>query len=97
MAGIAAVAGNMADYTGSVDAVPCEPANPVDVLIIHGSDDRNVPVEGGTSPDYPDQLPYAPLSDVVRRWTGLNRCTRSADGQARRRHDHPPLGRRRAG
>lgn len=31
-------------------------------------------MEGGTSPDYPDLLPYAPLGDVVSRWTGLNRC-----------------------
>lgn len=73
--GIAAVAGNLADFTGSADAVPCAPAQPVAVLMIHGTDDREVPVKGGTSPDYPDLFPYAPLSDVVRRWTGLNRCS----------------------
>jgi polyhydroxybutyrate depolymerase len=54
------------------------PTPPVAVLIIHGSDDRNVPVEGGASPDYPEQLPYAPLSDVVSRWRAENQCTQTA-------------------
>jgi len=49
-------AGNMADASGSTK--PCRATGrPVAVLIMHGSDDRNVPVEGGASPDYPDQLP----------------------------------------
>jgi len=78
VAGIAAVAGNMADPSGSTEAVPCGPARPIAVLIIHGSDDRNVPVEGGASPDYPEQLPYAPLSDVVSRWRAENQCTETA-------------------
>jgi len=78
VAGIAAVAGNMADPSGSTEAVPCGPGRPVAVLIIHGSDDRNVPVEGGASPDYPEQLPYAPLSDVVSRWRAENQCTETA-------------------
>jgi polyhydroxybutyrate depolymerase len=78
VAGIASVAGNMADPSGSTEAVPCGPGRPVAVLIIHGSDDRNVPVEGGASPDYPEQLPYAPLSDVVSRWRAENQCTATA-------------------
>jgi len=78
VAGIAAVAGNMADPSGSTEAVPCGPGRPVAVLIIHGSDDRNVPIEGGASPDYPEQLPYAPLSDVVSRWRAENQCTETA-------------------
>jgi len=78
LAGIAVVAGNMADPSGDVDAVPCAPTRPISVLIIHGSDDRNVPVEGGTSADYPDQVSYAPLSDVVRRWRRSNGCTKFA-------------------
>jgi polyhydroxybutyrate depolymerase len=78
VAGIAAVAGNMADPSGSTEAVPCGPGRPVAVLIMHGSDDRNVPVEGGASPDYPEQLPYAPLSDVVSRWRAENQCTHTA-------------------
>jgi len=78
VAGIASVAGNMADPSGNTEAVPCGPARPIAVLIIHGSDDRNVPVEGGASPDNPEQLPYAPLSDVVSRWRAENQCTETA-------------------
>ena len=78
VAGIAAVAGNMADPSGSAEAIRCDPSQPIAVLIIHGSDDRSVPVEGGASPDYPDLLPYAPLSDVVGKWRSVNRCIEAA-------------------
>lgn len=78
VAGIAAVAGNMADPSGSAEAVACSHGRPVAVLIIHGSDDRIVPIEGGTSPDHPDLFAYAPLSDVVGRWRRINRCTDAA-------------------
>jgi polyhydroxybutyrate depolymerase len=40
-AGIAVVAGEMT----ALDR--CRPARPVPVLVIHGSDDRNLPVDGG--------------------------------------------------
>jgi polyhydroxybutyrate depolymerase len=81
VAGIAAVAGNMADPSGSADAVVCSPSRPVAVLVIHGTDDRVVPVEGGTSPLNPDLLGYAPLTDVVLRWRRMNRCTDAAPVQ----------------
>jgi len=75
---IAPVAGNMADEYGSVE-VGRRPARPVALLVIHGLADRNVPIEGGLSPDYPEQVAYAPLSDVLRRWREWNGCGRTRE------------------
>ncbi len=75
---IAPVAGNMADEHGSVE-VGRHPARPVGLLVVHGLADRNVPIEGGPSPDYPDQVAYAPLSDVLRRWREWNGCGRARE------------------
>jgi len=74
---IAPVAANMADERGSVD-VGRRPARPVALLVVHGLADRNVPVEGGPSPQYSDQVAYAPLSDVLRKWREWNGCDLAA-------------------
>jgi polyhydroxybutyrate depolymerase len=71
---IAPVAGNMADRHGSVD-VGRRPERTLGVLVLHGLDDRNVPVEGGPSALYPEHVAYAPLSDVLRRWRDWNECS----------------------
>jgi polyhydroxybutyrate depolymerase len=70
LAAIAPVAGNMADETGSVDSVGCQPDRPVSVFAVHGADDAVVPVQGRGR--------YAPLEDVIGRWRGLNGCEPAA-------------------
>jgi polyhydroxybutyrate depolymerase len=89
VAAIAVVAGNMSDRRGNIDAVECRPAAPVSLLAIHGTDDRNVPIEGGVGPaelayfkDHPDLMvfendliTYAPLSDVVGFWRQVDHCS----------------------
>jgi poly(3-hydroxybutyrate) depolymerase len=62
---IAPVAGNIADEHGSVE-IGRRPARPVALLVVHGLADRSVPIEEGPSPDYPNQVAYASLSDVLR-------------------------------
>lgn len=74
IAAISAVAGNLADTRGETETLASAPVRPVPILIVHGTSDRNVPIEGGASPDYPDQIAYAPLSDVVRLWRRMNGC-----------------------
>jgi polyhydroxybutyrate depolymerase len=78
LAAIAPVAGNMADASGSVE-VGRRPDRPVAVLAVHGLADRNVPVEGGPSPEYPEQVQYAPLSDVLRKWREWNGCIQARE------------------
>jgi polyhydroxybutyrate depolymerase len=89
VAAIAAIGGNMSDRHGNIDAVRCRPAAPVSLLAIHGTDDRNVPIEGGAGPDeiayfkeHPDLMvleddliTYAALSDVVAFWRRVNHCS----------------------
>ena len=89
VAAIAAVAGNMSDRHGNIDAVGCRPAALVSLLAIHGTEDRNVPIEGGAGPDelaYFKERPglrvsegdlttYASLSDVVAFWRRVNHCS----------------------
>lgn len=78
-AAIAAVSANIGDQIGKTEDLACRPSRPISVLTMHGSSDRNVPIEGGVSPDYPDQIPYAPLSDVLRMWLGSNACRHVRD------------------
>lgn len=37
--------------SGPLGVEPCEPARPVSVLHVHGSDDANVPIDGGVGPE----------------------------------------------
>lgn len=75
IAAIASVAGNAGDMRGQLPPPLRSPSLPVSVLVMHGTNDRNVPIEGGVSPDYPEQIAYAPLSDVLRWWRDLNGCS----------------------
>lgn len=74
LAAIAPVEGNMADPTGSVAAVNCTPSRPVSVLAVHGSADPEIPIEGGRSRAYQEDVSYAPLKDVIARWRALDEC-----------------------
>ncbi len=74
LAAIAPVEGNMADARGNVNAVNCRPSHPVSVLAIHGSDDPEIPLEGGRSRLYSEEVTYAPLSAVIDKWRDLDSC-----------------------
>ena len=74
LAAVAPVSANMGDYRGDVSSLECGPTQPLSLLAMHGTSDRNVPIEGGPSPDYPEQIHYAPLSDVVGLWRGRFAC-----------------------
>jgi polyhydroxybutyrate depolymerase len=73
IAAIAPVAGNMADANGSVERVS-RPSRPVSLLVIHGTSDRVVPIEGGVSLEDVGAIAYAPLSDVLLKWREFCRC-----------------------
>lgn len=64
---IASVAGG-----SSLDA-PCRPARPVSVLEMHGSDDSNLPYNGGG----PNNV--SPILQVVQRWVALDGCVGDPD------------------
>ena len=77
LAAIAPVEGNMADAGGNVHNVSCHPDRPVSVLAIHGSDDPEIPIDGGRSRVAQEEVAYAPLADVMQTWRELDSCSAS--------------------
>jgi polyhydroxybutyrate depolymerase len=69
VAAVAPVSGNMATATGSAADVPCNPARPVSVLVIHGTADGAIPIAGGRV-----DIPFSPLVDVMARWRIADGC-----------------------
>jgi polyhydroxybutyrate depolymerase len=82
IAAIAPVEGNMADSTGHAGAVPCSPDRPVSVLAIHGTDDLEIPIDGGRSRLAVEEVSYAPLTDVIAAWRRLDACRTGASTAA---------------
>lgn len=67
-AAIAPVEGAIDDTHG------CQPRHRMNVLIIHGRLDRNVPWDGGVGVGY-SQVDYASVTQAVDRWRRINHCT----------------------
>lgn len=82
VAAIAPVAGNMAAAGGSVDGVACRPDRPVSVLDIHGSEDPEIPIDGGRSRMNSESVAYAPLEKVIARWRSIDGCAASSQVSA---------------
>ncbi len=70
LAGAAVVSGAI-NSDGSGWCLP-EPTRPLPVMIIHGTADRAIPIDGGPSPDKPDGNRFAPLVDAVEFWESRN-------------------------
>ncbi|MBC5810428.1 MAG: dienelactone hydrolase family protein [Candidatus Eremiobacteraeota bacterium] len=52
----------------------CEHPKPISVLAIHGSDDKNVPLAGGSGSGV-DRSPRPSLADVLAQWRNVDRCS----------------------
>ncbi|MFV2176991.1 alpha/beta hydrolase family esterase [Actinomadura sp. LOL_016] len=46
----------------------CDPDRPVSAMIVHGTDDSNVPFKGGGDRDFNDKRPFPPASAAVDFW-----------------------------
>lgn len=69
VAGVGSVAGTM-------DPESCQPAEPVAVLEIHGTDDDVVPFDGGEMPDFVRATqPAISAEAVVGHWAEANSCS----------------------
>jgi len=51
---------------------PVRPKRPVPIMILHGTEDPAVPLEGGESPTKKDGRLYAPVSDAEDFWLSAN-------------------------
>lgn len=64
----------IAPVEGAIDDThPCRPRHPMNVLIIHGLRDLNVPYEGGIGVGY-SRVDYASVTQAVDRWRRINHC-----------------------
>ena len=77
----------IAPVEGAIDDThPCRPRHRMNVLIIHGRLDRNVPWDGGSGTGY-SQVDYASVTQAVDRWRRINHCestwTVTVDGALR--------------
>ena len=64
----------IAPVEGAIDDThPCRPRHRMNVLIIHGRLDRNVPWDGGVGVGY-SQVDYASVTQAVVRWRRINHC-----------------------
>jgi len=55
-------------------SVPCKPTNPVSVLIIHGTADKNLPYDGGPGERALERHDVKPVQFAVESWMGFDRC-----------------------
>lgn len=68
----------IAPVAGAIDDTrPCRPRHRMNVLLIHGLRDRNVPYRGGVGEGY-SQVDYASVAQAVDRWRRINRCAGAA-------------------
>ncbi len=75
---LACEASDLVAAIGAVSAVivvsPCEPRFPVSVLDIHGTADRNLPIEGGVGSKSITRYPYPPVERSVAFWAAWDDC-----------------------
>jgi polyhydroxybutyrate depolymerase len=55
-------------------ATACDRAEPVSVLHIHGTADRNVPIDGGFGPRALTLVDHLPLEEALARWRAIDGC-----------------------
>lgn len=60
---------------GTLGVEGCDPARPVSVLHIHGTDDQNLPVDGGVGPDSLAGVDFSPPRDGLETLARADHCT----------------------
>lgn len=73
-------------HAGTIDAVAvqagalleptCRPSRPVSVLEIHGTDDQNIPINGGKGPRDVSGTTFPPPLDALKTFAAADRCGR---------------------
>ncbi|GAB4580938.1 MAG: hypothetical protein Fur0022_36830 [Anaerolineales bacterium] len=64
----------IAPVAGTLNVSPCTPSEPVAVIEFHGTDDQNLPYEGGVGPDSLVGVNFASVADSLKVWTITNGC-----------------------
>lgn len=72
----------IAPVAGTLNFAPCAPTEPVSVLMFHGTDDQNLPYEGGVGQDSLVGVDFASVADSVSVWTTANGCASTSEMEA---------------
>ncbi len=64
----------IAPVAGALNYVPCTPAQPVSVIIFHGTMDQHVPYDGGQGPTARERRLDPPVSAAVSFWATHDHC-----------------------
>lgn len=64
-----------ASVAGTIAISDCKPGRPIPILIIHGTDDENVPYAGGTGSEAFNRAAYISIEQEFRDWAARNRCS----------------------
>jgi polyhydroxybutyrate depolymerase len=66
----------VAVVAGVMTSENCDPARPVPLLHIHGTDDQRVPLHGGRGRRTARHNTWPPVESGIERWCEINRCSR---------------------
>jgi polyhydroxybutyrate depolymerase len=64
----------IAPVAGTLNFSPCNPSQPVSVLIFHGTADQHLPYNGGVGPESRVGVDFASVQESVDFWTTFNAC-----------------------
>jgi polyhydroxybutyrate depolymerase len=64
----------IAPVSGTLNFSPCQPSQPISVIEFHGSDDRNVPYDGGVGLESLVGVDFASVQDSIELWISANGC-----------------------
>lgn len=63
-----------ASVAGTIAISDCDPERPIPILVIHGTDDENVPYAGGTGSEAFNRTSYISVEQEFHDWAKRNRC-----------------------
>lgn len=66
-----------ASVSGTIAISDCNPTRPIAILIIHGTDDENVPYLGGVGSEAFNQASYISIEQEFSDWVKRNQCSSS--------------------
>lgn len=69
----------IAPVAATMTAAECAPASPVSVLHIHGTEDKNVPLNGGAGERSRKDADYPPVMQTLQFWADFDHCRAPAE------------------
>lgn len=71
----------IASVSGTQNITPCTPAQPVAILHFHGTNDQNVPYNGGQGADSLTQTDFRSVQDTLAFWVAHNQCSETTQNE----------------